>query len=55
MHPAWVAFAKTGDPQTPNLPAWPRYDTARRPTMIFNLESKLVSDPQSDLRRLMSA
>jgi para-nitrobenzyl esterase len=55
MHPAWVAFAKTGDPQTANLPTWPRYDLAKRQTMIFNLESKVESDPQGDLRRLMSA
>jgi para-nitrobenzyl esterase len=24
----WVAFAKTGAPDTPALPAWPRYDAA---------------------------
>lgn len=55
MHPAWVAFAKTGDPQTPNLPTWPRYDLTRRETMIFNLESKVRSDPLADLRRLLTA
>lgn len=55
MHPAWVAFAKTGDPQTPVLPAWPRYDLAKRQTMIFNLESKVESDPQGDLRQLIGA
>jgi len=55
MHPAWVAFAKTGDPQTANLPNWPRYDLARRQTMIFDLESKVVSDPLGDLRRLIGA
>jgi para-nitrobenzyl esterase len=55
MHPAWVAFARTGDPQTPNLPTWPRYDRQKRLTMIFNLESEVISDPQGDLRRLMSA
>jgi para-nitrobenzyl esterase len=55
MHPAWVAFAKTGDPRTANLPDWPRYDLARRQTMIFDLESKVVSDPLGDLRRLIGA
>lgn len=55
MHPAWVAFAKTGDPQTTNLPTWPRYDLAKRQTMIFDLESRVESDPQGDLRRLISA
>lgn len=51
MHPAWVAFAKTGNPQTATLPTWPRYDLAKRQTMIFNLDSRVESDPQGDLRR----
>ncbi|TPG54574.1 carboxylesterase/lipase family protein [Sphingomonas glacialis] len=55
MHPAWVAFAKTGNPQTAATPAWPRYDLARRQTMIFNLESRVESDPHADLRKLLVA
>ena len=53
MHPVWVAFAKTGDPSTPILPHWPEYDTKSRDTMIFNLESRIESDPLGELRRLM--
>jgi para-nitrobenzyl esterase len=53
MHPAWVAFAKTGNPNTPNLPHWPTYDTQSRSTMIFDLQSKVENDPLSELRRLM--
>lgn len=55
MHPAWVAFAKTGNPQTAAIPAWPPYDPARRQTMIFNLESRVESDPHGDIRKFMSA
>lgn len=55
MHTAWVAFATTGDPQSPAIPAWPRYDLAKRQTMIFDVQSRVVSDPQSDLRKLMQA
>ncbi|NOW47454.1 para-nitrobenzyl esterase [Novosphingobium sp. SG751A] len=55
MHPAWVAFAKTGNPQTAAIPAWPPYDLARRQTMIFNLESRVESDPHGDIRKFMSA
>jgi para-nitrobenzyl esterase len=53
MHPAWIAFAKSGDPNTRILPHWPRYDTATRSTMIFNVHSHVESDPLSQLRRLM--
>lgn len=53
MHPAWVAFAKTGDPNTSALPRWPAYDTQSRNTMIFNLQSRVEKDPLSELRRLM--
>lgn len=53
MHAAWVQFAKRGDPNTAAIPAWPRYDTAHRNTMIFNLDSHAESDPLGKLRELM--
>ena len=33
---AWVAFARTGDPNTPKLPRWPAYSAMSRDTMLFN-------------------
>lgn len=33
---AWTNFAKTGDPQSEGLPAWPAYTTDKGETMIFN-------------------
>jgi para-nitrobenzyl esterase len=35
MADAWVRFAKTGDPNGGDLPAWPRYDGSREPYMAF--------------------
>lgn len=55
MHSAWVSFAKSGNPQSPAIPTWPQYDLARRATMIFNLESRVVENPQADLRALLIA
>jgi para-nitrobenzyl esterase len=48
----WVAFAKTGDPNTSELPAWPTYEPATRPTMIFDTDIRLERDPWRELRQL---
>ncbi len=52
MHRSWIAFAHTGDPNHPDLPAWPRYDLARRPTMRFDAACELVDDPDGEDRRV---
>jgi len=53
MHSSWVAFAKSGNPQNSSIPQWAPYETKTRPTMIFNLESHVETDPLSELRTLM--
>jgi para-nitrobenzyl esterase len=50
MMDAWTAFARSGDPNTPSLPHWPRYDTARRATMALDLPCAVVDDPRGDER-----
>jgi para-nitrobenzyl esterase len=35
IHSYWLNFAKTGDPNGPGLPAWPRYDPAKDNLMLF--------------------
>jgi para-nitrobenzyl esterase len=52
MHRAWIAFARTGDPNIPELPAWPRYDLNRRATMVFNRNIEVVYDPDSSWREI---
>jgi len=51
---AWVAFARTGDPNHPGIPHWPPYDPKTRPVMDFNLTSRVVSDPWPDVRVALS-
>ncbi len=51
MSDALIAYARTGDPATPSLPAWPRYDLAKRTTMVFDNASRAVDDPRGDERR----
>lgn len=55
MSDAWIAFARTGNPATPTLPAWPRYDAKRRATMIFDLKPAVVDDPDPIERTLFEA
>jgi para-nitrobenzyl esterase len=55
MSSVWIAFARTGRPDAKGLPHWPPYDTKTRSTMIFNVMSKVVSDPDSELHTLLKS
>jgi len=50
---SWVAFARTGNPNTARLPNWPAYSAASRDTMIFNNESRVERDPDRGPRLIM--
>jgi len=52
---AWVAFAKTGNPNNPELPNWPTFDAQRRATMIFDDDTRVVNDPRALVRRYWAA
>jgi len=51
---AWVAFARTGNPNTPKLPQWKPFSVQDRATMVFNNESKLANDPIREQRLVMN-
>jgi para-nitrobenzyl esterase len=53
MSAAWVAFARTGNPNHKGLPNWTAFDTTGRATMIFNDDCKLVNDPHGEEQRLL--
>jgi para-nitrobenzyl esterase len=50
---AWVAFARTGDPNTAALPHWQPFTAKDRYTMLFNNESKVEQDPVRAKRLLL--
>jgi para-nitrobenzyl esterase len=52
MSRAWIAFARTGNPNVKGLPEWPRFDLERRATMVFNRDSRIVNDPRGRERRM---
>ena len=45
MQDAWLAFARTGNPNTRGLPTWPAFDARRRATMVLDNDSAVVDDP----------
>jgi len=50
---AWLAFARTGNPNTPKLPTWPAFDATAQPTMVFDNASAVVNDPIREQRLVM--
>jgi para-nitrobenzyl esterase len=52
MSGAFIAFARTGDPNDPAIPRWEPYGLPRRQTMVFDNATRLVDDPRGDERRL---
>jgi para-nitrobenzyl esterase len=47
---AWVNFAKTGNPNTANLPTWSPFDVQDRSTLIFAADTRVVKDPYAAIR-----
>ena len=52
---AWVAFARTGSPNHPGLPAWRPFTAAERATMVFDRDCRAVNDPHRDERLALEA
>ena len=48
----WVAFARTGNPNSGDLPEWAPFEPRHRKTMLINNESRLASDPRRAEREL---
>jgi len=52
MSEAWLAFARTGNPNHPGLPTWPAYTAEERSVMLFDLIPKVMDDPHGPQRKL---
>ena len=49
---AWVAFAKTGNPNNPALPEWPEWEPDQRVAMIFDINTRAVARPHARLQEM---
>ena len=49
---AWVAFARSGDPNHAKLPEWTTYELRDRAMMRFDDPSRLELDPIADIRAM---
>jgi para-nitrobenzyl esterase len=49
---ALLAFARTGDPNNPQIPQWPRFDASHRSTLVFDRNTRVERDPHGALRKL---
>ena len=54
MSEAFLAFARTGDPNNRTLPKWEPYALPRRQTLVFDNPARLVDDPRGGERRLFA-
>jgi para-nitrobenzyl esterase len=54
MSAAWIAFARTGNPNTAAVPAWPAFTSTERATMVFNRKSQVVNDFRGEERTLLA-
>jgi para-nitrobenzyl esterase len=50
---AWLAFARTGNPNVRGLAQWPAFEATRRSTMVFDDHSAAVDDPIREQRLVM--
>ena len=51
MSDAWIRFARTGNPNHPNLPHWPAVTALQAPTMIFDHPPQMLVDPDAAEQR----
>ncbi len=55
MSSAWVAFARSGNPNHAGIPAWAPFNPTAWPTLVFGSKTEAVNDPHGAERRAMQA
>ncbi|MBI4266569.1 MAG: carboxylesterase/lipase family protein [Acidobacteria bacterium] len=55
MSATYAAFARTGNPNNPEVPNWPAFSARNYPTMILGNDVKVVDDPNREERLALKA
>lgn len=55
MADAWIAFARTGNPNHKGLPKWAAVTTGATPNMLFDATCVVVDDPDAQERAALTA
>jgi para-nitrobenzyl esterase len=53
MADALLQFMKTGNPNGGSLPKWPEYTRENGETMVLNVHSKVMNDPDKEARNVL--
>jgi para-nitrobenzyl esterase len=54
MVATWSAFAHSGHPASPRIPAWPRFEPKDRSTMLLSDHSKVAANPDGARREVLA-
>lgn len=55
MSESWLAFARSGNPNSDAMPQWSPYTSAERSTMVIDLNPRMVADPRQKFMALLAA
>ena len=55
MSSAWISFAKTGNPNTEELPTWKPYSIQKGATMVLNNDCEVVYNHDKELMELVNS
>ncbi len=53
MIATWSAFARTGNPNNPSVPSWPKHNAEDSYSMLLNVRSEVARDPGGAARSLL--
>jgi para-nitrobenzyl esterase len=54
MSAAWLAFARTGNPNDSAIPDWPAWSADKPVTMLFDVDSRAVADWRAGERQALA-